>query len=150
MPDWEAELRDLLARLDVSYERRASEMEAHLPPDTADEQPNEGFEDGSEIGSDEPDVVRVGAPVFAVDPKDVRRDMEATLARLDKLTRTGQLERDIYDDIVISLHAVMRPLPRTLTPSKRTDWRLTSTSAALRLSRALMRLSFRMAPPIER
>ena len=140
MSDWEDEMRDLLAQLDVLYDGRIPNASPTLPPDDHGE---DGADESDAIGLDEVDA-------SAIEAKAVRTDMEATLARLDKLTSAGQLDRTVRDDFVIAMRAIVRPLPARPSPASREEWQITSAAAALHLSRAVMRLTFRMAPPLER
>jgi hypothetical protein len=139
MPEWEDELRDLLAHLDVLYDGR------DLQPRVlnSDEDADAGSDDAAGYGD-------LDASMLAMEAGAVRTDMEATLARLDQLASAGQLDRTVRDDFVIVMRALVRSLPARPSPAARAEWQLTSAAAALRLSRAVMRLSFRMAPPLER
>ena len=134
MADWEDALRELLACLEVVYDGRASGTLPELP----------SRDDGADASGE------LDPSALALEARAVRTDMEATLARLDQLTQVGQLERAVRDDFVVAVRALMRPLPKRATPAEQEEWQVTSAAAALRLSRAVMRLTFRMAPPIER
>jgi hypothetical protein len=141
MPEWEDELRDLLAHLDVLYDGRDLQPKALNPDGDGD------------AGGDDSDARGYGdldASMLAMEAGAVRTDMEATLARLDQLTSAGQLDRTVRNDFVIAMRALVRPLPSRPSQAARAEWQLTSAAAALRLSRAVMRLSSRLAPPLER
>jgi hypothetical protein len=142
MPDWEAELKDLLAQLDVLYDLGEPDFSADLPTDETDEETVDEANDTR--------AAQFDTSMLALEARAARADTRATLARLESLTRSGQLDPEVRDDIVIALRTLMRPLPRRASQSMMNEWQIESTTAVLRLSRAIMRLTFRMAPPIER
>src|SRR5579885_984916 len=110
MADWQGELRALLASLDVSLDPDPSVSNGRTRHEVADDPPRahgrsagkDVGDDGEAAGSDEhpPDGIEVSA---------VRSEMEATLERVVRLVRDGQMERTLRDDIIYVLRALTRP-----------------------------------------
>jgi hypothetical protein len=147
MPDWESELSELLGALDVLPEQaplldeqvsvdqirptgrgsapRPDIDERELPPLSGQSGDSLPF-DGDEVSA-------------------VRREMEATLARVAYLARIGRLDRSLRDDVVFVLQALTRPHPTALAASERQEWHLGNAAAVLHFCRVVMRLT----PPAE-
>lgn len=106
MPDWQGELDALLAALDVSFEDDDGSAprlleSSHAPGDGPEADPlwssrlfarEETVQDGEEVGA-------------------IRSEIEATLAQIVALARTGRIDRDLRDDVIFVLHALTRPRP---------------------------------------
>lgn len=145
MPEWEAELKDLLAQLDVWYDLRDPDIAADLPADETDDETVDAFD---EPGADQ--AGQFDPAVLALTSSAARTDTQATLARLESLMRSGQLEPEVREDFVHTLLAITRKPPRRASESVRGEWQLETTAALLHFSRLVMRLTFRMAPPVQR
>jgi hypothetical protein len=142
MRNWEDDLQDLLARLDVLYGQHPSDAQSAAPLDgAADDGGNECDDSGSR---------QLDASMLELEAAAVQTDMEATLARLGQLIRAGHLDPEVREDVVFVHEALKRTIPKRASQSLRDDWQITSVAAVLHLSRALMRLTFRLAPPLER
>jgi hypothetical protein len=150
MADWEAELATLLRELDVSLERdalsdRRPKSQGALanatgrPPATEEPAAVDGDSLGLEMATQAPGVEddEVSA---------VRSEIEATLARVMHMTRAGQLEPALRDDVVFVLKALTRPRPAALRPRERHEWQLDSAAAVLHFCRVVLRLTRALAP----
>lgn len=151
MPDWEIELRDLLRSLDVSLEPGASRpVPVELPV---------SFPRGGAL-ADESDpsdsMVRAFERTYdqALDPgtpegeeiSAIRQEIEATVARVVHLTRTGQLDPALRDDVVFVLRALTRTHPTARDTKVRDEWDLASAAAVLHFCRVILRLTGPLAP----
>lgn len=143
MADWQGQLRDLLASLNVSLDPNDSipratdsraESSSRLPIPT-DEMP--------------PSALTVDdAPADGVEVSAVRSEIEFTVARVVKLERDGAIDRVMRDDVIYVLQALTRPappLPRSALPRRRRrdpsqEWNLASAAAVLRFCRIVSRL----------
>jgi plasmid stabilization system protein ParE len=142
MRNWEDDLQEVLARLDVLYGQNPSDGgSGTLLDGAAEENSNECDDSGSR---------QLDASMLELEASAVQTDMEATLARLGQLIRAGHLDPEVREDVVFVHEALKRTIPRRASQSARDDWQITSVAAVLHLSRALMRLTFRLAPPLER
>lgn len=153
MPDWEIELRDLLRSLDVSLEPRATrQVPVELPVmfprggALADESdPSDSMvralershEQTLEQGEPEGDEINA-----------IRQEIKATVARVVHLTRTGQLDPALRDDVVFVLRALTRTHPATLEAQVRDEWDLASAAAVLHFCRVVLRLTGPLAPDV--
>jgi hypothetical protein len=148
MADWEAELASLLRALGVSLEHESRPSDgadgAHsvtlLGPTVTVDAGDSGefaFDPQAEPGAPE--------PVDGDEVRAVRREIEATLARVVRLTRAGQLDPALRDDIVFVLRALIRPIPPTSGAAARDEWDLASAAAVLHFCRVVLRLTGR--PP---
>jgi hypothetical protein len=142
MPNWQAELEQLLARLQVSMDRG-------IATETAD---GNAYMDAPPAG-----VARkmVGpsnyAPSEEVAPVDgeevtaVRNELEATVRRVFAMAKAGQIEPSLRDDVLFVLQALTRPHPRRPRPASPDDssgeWQLASAAAVLHFCRIVLRLS---------
>jgi phospholipase/lecithinase/hemolysin len=146
MADWESELQDLLRTLDVSLEQNALLTIPAEPPALsafggalADESdPSDSmvraFEQAYEQPTDlaTPDGMEINA---------IRQEIEATVARVVSLTRAGQLDRAVRDDVVLVLRALTRPHPSMRNQQTHDDWHLASAAAILHFCRVVLRLT---------
>lgn len=149
MPDWEAELAALLNALDVSFERDST-----YEGDAADPSRTELDDDtGADLDIDTPNGTSVPGDVsieqLSRDDDEVsavRNEIEATLARVIRLTRTGQLDRALRDDVVFVLQALTRPCPTPARAGDQDEWQLASAAAVLHFCRVVMRLTHTLSP----
>ncbi len=143
MADWQGQLRDLLASLNVSLDPndsvpRATDLRAESfsrMPVPTDEMPPTApnMED---------------APTDGVEVSAVRSEIEFTVARVVQLERAGLIDRVMRDDVIYVLQALTRPappLPRSALPRRRRrdpsqEWNLASAAAVLRFCRIVSRL----------
>lgn len=157
MADWEAELATLLRELDVSLERDGlSERRPDTQGTLADVAITGDLPAGGEPASVERDVLGLepASPAPGVEDDEVsavRSEIEATLARVMHMTRAGQLEPALRDDVVFVLKALTRPRPAALRPRERHEWQLDSAAAVLHFCRMVLRLTRALAPetPLE-
>ena len=143
MADWQGQLKDLLASLNVSLDPNDSmpratdpraESSSRLPIPT-DEMPS------SALNVDD-------APADGVEVSAVRSEIEFTVARVVRLERAGRIDRVMRDDVIYALQALTRPappLPRSALPRRRKhdpsqEWNLASAAAVLRFCRLVYRL----------
>ena len=143
MADWQGQLKDLLASLNVSLDPNDSmpratdpraESSSRLPIPT-DEMPS------SALNVDD-------APAAGVEVSAVRSEIEFTVARVVRLERAGAIDRVMRDDVIYVLQALTRPappLPRSALPRRRRrdpsqEWNLASAAAVLRFCRIVSRL----------
>lgn len=143
MADWQGQLADLLASLNVSLDPneslpRATDLRAEslsrmtIP---TDEMPPAAMS--------VEDVVVDGDEVSAV-----RSEIEFTVARVVRLERAGLIDRVMRDDVIYALQALTRPappFPRPTLPRRRRhdpsqEWNLASAAAVLRFCRLVHRL----------
>lgn len=144
MADWQGQLADLLASLNVSLDPnesipRATDLRAEsfsrMPIPTDEILP-------AALSGDD-------APVDGVEVSAVRSELEFTVARIVQLERAGLIDRIMRDDVIYVLQALTRPappLPRTTLPRRRKvdpyqEWNLASAAAVLRFCRLVHRLS---------
>jgi hypothetical protein len=141
MADWQGQLADLLASLNVSLDPNESaprstdlrgESFSRLPVPT-DEVP-------SAVASIE-DTPSEGVEVSAV-----RSEIEFIVARVVELERAGVIDREVRDDVIYVLQALTRPAPPprpALSLRRRYDsdqeWNLSSAAAVLRFCRLIQR-----------
>jgi hypothetical protein len=156
MLDWEAELTTLLRELGVLLEEDepAAGLTALAPAPAAApqslpavESAGAGTLDGDvalplDLPEDQP-------PAEGDEISAVRREIEATLARVVSLTRAGLLEPALRDDVVFVLQALTRPRPAALRPRERTEWQLASAAAVLHFCRVVLRLTHALAPEVD-
>lgn len=143
MADWQGQLKDLLASLNVSLDPNDSipratdpraESSSRLPIPT-DEMPS------AALSVDD-------APADGIEVSAVRSEIEFTVARVVKLERDGAIDRVMRDDVIYVLQALTRPappLPRSALPRRRRrdpsqEWNLASAAAVLRFCRIVSRL----------
>jgi hypothetical protein len=144
MPDWEAELTALLHDLGVQVEG-ASAPHDPTPAPNASRRPI-GVErwplESGTLPAELPEepMANDGDEVSAV-----RREIEATLARVVDLARAGLLDPALRDDVVFVLQALTRPRPRGLRARDRTEWQLASAAAVLHFCRVVLRLTQTLA-----
>lgn len=128
MPHWEDELRTLLQHLGVSLEEMA--------PFDAEDPPTDSMvrEWEAQANDDDPDEDQ-----FSV----IRREMEATLQEVARLSQAGQMEPALRDDVVHVLRALTNPPP--LSGADIEEWRYTSAAAVLHFCRLILRLAHALA-----
>jgi hypothetical protein len=151
MPDWEAELTALLHALDVRLEHDplfadAASGDADGPGGERAQFADE-FEH-CELGALPLDLLAEQQPVDGEEVSAVRHEIEATLARVVRLTRTGQLDPALRDDVVFVLQALTRPRPAAPRPD-RDEWQLASAAAVLHFCRVVHRLTSPLEPDAE-
>ncbi|HKD76813.1 MAG TPA: hypothetical protein VKB76_15010 [Ktedonobacterales bacterium] len=131
MSHWEEELQSLLASLGVSLEDgEASEV---MPDDeSADTLMPPSAQAAADRSNNEQREI-------------VKREMQATVFAVDRLTRAGYLEPAVHHDVVRVLHALMRPAPDDANDSQ--EWQLTSAAAVLRFCRIVLRLTKALTQP---
>ncbi len=143
MADWQGQLADLLASLNVSLDPnesvpRATDLRAESfsrMPIPTDEMPP------AALGVDD-------MPADGVEVSAVRSEIEFTVARFVRLERAGLIDRVMRDDVIYVLQALTRPapqLPRPTLPRRRRadpyqEWNLASAAAVLRFCRLVHRL----------
>jgi hypothetical protein len=140
MSNWEHELETLLTRLGVRWES--------LPPnepgadgDLADAADLDGLIDadlGDEnweaVEDDDLDQVSV-----------VRREMQATVARVTRMVRVGRLDSAIRDDVLLVLRALCKSPPQPDEGESEEDAHLATASAILHFCRIVLRLTHALA-----
>lgn len=146
MADWQGQLADLLASLNVSLDPNESvpratdlraESLARMPIPSDDTPP-------AVLSAEE--IPAEGDEVSAV-----RSEIEFIVARVVRLESTGMIDRVMRDDVIYVLQALTRPAPPvprpTLSRRRRRDpyqeWNLLSAAAVLRFCR----LVHRQLPP---
>ncbi len=152
MPDWEAELTALLHALDVRLERdplfaEAASGDADRPGHERDHELADDFE-RCELGALPLDLLAEQQPVEGEEVSAVRHEIEATLARVVRLTRSGQLDPALRDDVVFVLQALTRPRPAA-PRAERDEWQLASAAAVLHFCRVVHRLTSPLEPDTE-
>lgn len=142
MADWQSQLADLLASLNVSLDPNESAPRAiDLRAESLARMP---------VPTDETVLPVAGAedaPVEGVEVSAVRSEIEFIVARVVELERVGEIDRVLRDDVLYVLQALTRsapPTPRpTLSLRRRHDsdqeWELTSAAAVLRFCRLVQR-----------
>jgi len=141
MADWQGQLADLLASLNVSLDPNESvpraidlrsESFSRMPIPTEETTPS---------GASAED-----APVEGVEVSAVRSEIEFIVARVVDLERAGVIDRVLRDDVIYVLQALTRPAPPTPRPTllrRRHDadqeWDLASAAAVLRFCRLIQR-----------
>ncbi|HEX6542732.1 MAG TPA: hypothetical protein VF040_13335 [Ktedonobacterales bacterium] len=147
MADWQGQLADLLASLNVSLDPNESVPRAtDLRADSLSRMP---------IPTDEtppPVLSAEEMPVEGDEITAVRSEIEFIVARVVRLERAGMIGRVMRDDVIYVLQALTRPAPPaprpTLTRRRRSDpyqeWNLASAAAVLRFCR----LIHRQLPPL--
>ena len=143
MADWQGQLKDLLASLNVSLDPnesvpRATDLRAESysrMPVPTDEMPPSA-------------LIAEDAPADGVEVSAVRSEIEFTVARVVRLERAGRIDRVMRDDVIYALQALTRPAPpiqRSALPRRRKhdpsqEWNLASAAAVLRFCRLVYRL----------
>ncbi len=142
MADWQGQLADLLASLNVSLDPnesvpRATDLRAEsfsrMPIPIEEAPPNA-------LSAEE-------APADGIEVSAVRSEIEFIVAHVVRLERAGVIDRVVRDDIIYVLQALTRPIPPaprpTLTRRRRRDpyqeWDLASAAAVLRFCRLIHR-----------
>jgi hypothetical protein len=139
MPDWEAELAALLQQLDVTLERGTL---AEAAVDGLQSPATEFSSDAADSGSAFETSARSDAPSARDDEVSaIRNEIEATVARVAHLARTGQLDRAVRDDVVFVLQALTRPQPIAAGADDQDEWQLASAAAVLHFCRLVLRLT---------
>lgn len=162
MADWESELQDLLRTLDVSLEQDDLPSVHSVPSITARSFRVSAL-DGSLADESDPSDSMVRAfeqsgehrayeqtneqdTAQSVELHAIRQEIEATIARVARLTRAGQLDRALRDDVVLVLRALTRPHPPAVNPQTQDDWNLASAAAILHFCRVVLRLTNQLEP----
>ncbi|HEY7339874.1 MAG TPA: hypothetical protein VH591_03250 [Ktedonobacterales bacterium] len=141
MADWQGQLADLLASLNVSLDPNESvpraidlrsESFSRMPIPTEETQPS--------------GVSAEDAPIEGIEVSAVRSEIEFIVARVVELERAGAIDRVLRDDVIYVLQALTRPAPLTPRPTllrRRHDadqeWDLASAAAVLRFCRLIQR-----------
>ena len=142
MADWQGQLADLLASLNVSLDPNESAPRAtDLRADSFSRMPIPTEEAPPTILSAEE------MPADGVEVSAVRSEIEFIVARVVRLERTGVIDRVVRDDVIYVLQALTRPAPPaprpTLSRRRRHDpyqeWNLASAAAVLRFCRLIHR-----------
>lgn len=156
MPNWEAELTELLRELGVllvDEDPTVALTTLDLTPAAArDPALSPGAAQGGPFEEDIAPPLNLPEDQLPADGDEVsavRREIEATLARVVGLTRAGLLEPALRDDVVFVLQALTRPRPTTLRARDRTEWQLASAAAVLHFCRVVLRLTHALAPEVE-
>ena len=140
MSNWELELETLLNRLGVRWES--------LPPnepgadgDLSDPAEVDGLvdadlgdEDWEALEDDDLDQVSV-----------VRREMQATVGRVTRMVRIGQLDSAIRDDVLLVLRALCRSHPQPDEGESEEDAQLATAAAILHFCRIVLRMTHALA-----
>jgi hypothetical protein len=143
MSNWEHELETLLSRLGVRWES--------LPPnepgtdradvDLAHAADVDGLiaadlenDDWETLEEDDLDQVSV-----------VRREMQATVARVTRMVRSGRLDSAIKDDVLLVLRALCRSQPQPDEGESEEDAQLATAAAILHFCRIVLRLTHALA-----
>lgn len=126
MSQWEEELKALLASLGVSLEGTESSdislegaASASLPPTRMHTH-----------AANDADIVQRDL---------VRREVQATVNEVTRLTRAGHLDPTLHADIMRVLQALTRSAPTAASDAE--EWGLTSSAAVLRFCRIVLRLT---------
>ena len=142
MADWQGQLADLLASLNVSLDPNESVPRAiDLRAESFSRMP---------VPTEEAPPAAVSAedlPVEGVEVSAVRSEIEFIVARVVELERSGVVDRVLRDDVIYVLQALTRPAPPTPRPTlslrRRHDsdqeWDLASAAAVLRFCRLIQR-----------
>ena len=141
MADWQGQLADLLASLNVSLDPNESVPRAiDLRSESFSRMP---------IPTEEtlqPGVSAEDVPVEGVEVSAVRSEIEFIVGRVVELERAGVIDRVLRDDVIYVLQALTRPAPPTPRPTllrRRHDsdqeWDLASAAAVLRFCRLIQR-----------
>jgi hypothetical protein len=143
MADWQGQLADLLASLNVSLDPNESVPRAtDLRTESFSRMPIPTEEAPPAVLSAE------DMPVEGEEVSAVRSEIEFIVARVVRLERAGVIDRVVRDDVIYVLQALTRPAPPaprpTLTRRRRHDsdqeWNLASAAAVLRFCRLIHRL----------
>lgn len=157
MPDWESEVRDLLRTLNVSLEPGVS-LESNTPQHVPVKLPVSFLRGGALADEGDPSDSTVRAFERSFEqaleqgtPEDdeitaIRQEIEATVARVVHLTRAGQLDPALRDDVVLVLRALTRAHPGVLDAHSRDEWDLASAAAVLHFCRVVLRLTGPLTP----
>src|SRR5690242_13875051 len=141
MADWQGQLADLLASLNVSLDPNESAPRAiDLRAESFSRMPIPTEEAPPAINAED-------APVEGVEVSAVRSEIEFIVARVVELERVGVIDRVQRDDVIYVLQALTRPAPPTPRPTlslrRRHDsdqeWDLASAAAVLRFCRLIQR-----------
>jgi hypothetical protein len=142
MSNWELELETLLNRLGVRWEAvPPHEPTAAADADLADPAELDGKIDADLKSADWETVEDDDLDQVSV----VRREMQATVARVAHMVRSGQLDSAIRDDVVLVLRALCRPQPRPDKGESEEDAQLATAAAILRFCRIVLRLTHALA-----
>jgi hypothetical protein len=145
MPDWEAELSALLHALDVRLEGEPYLAEQSMGGGADRHGLGSDPEDGGDLydlGIAPVDLPGEHAPGEGDEVSAVRHEIEATLARVVRLSRTGQLDPALRDDVVFVLQALTRPQQSVpATEPEHDEWHLASAAAVLHFCRVVHRLT---------
>jgi len=141
MADWQGQLADLLASLNVSLDPNESVPRAiDLRSESFTRMPIP-IEETSPSGASAED-----APAEGVEVSAVRSEIEFIVARVVDLERAGVIDRVLRDDVIYVLQALTRPAPPIPRPTllrRRHDadqeWDLASAAAVLRFCRLIQR-----------
>jgi hypothetical protein len=142
MADWQGQLADLLASLNVSLDPNESVPRGiDLRADSLSRMPIP-TEEGQPGGMAADDLPADGDEVSAV-----RSEIEFIVGRVVQLERAGVIDRFTRDDVIYVLQALIRPVPpmprpfiaRRRTPDPYQEWNLGSAAAVLRFCRFVHR-----------
>ncbi len=144
MPNWQAELEQLLASLNVNIDRgMATHSMRHSPLINSG---SSAFDDFDPSLVPDPAIGREDAAPDGDEVAAVRNEIEATVRRVVAMTESGLLEASVRDDVLFVLQALTRPQPhhrrRQLSPADSSgEWQLTSAAAVLHFCRIVLRLT---------
>jgi hypothetical protein len=140
MSNWENELEIILSRLGVRWESplpnepeidadaaEAAELAAMMGDDLENE-------DWGKLEDDDLDQVGV-----------VRREIQATVSRVARMARAGQLDGVIKDDVLFVLRALCRSQPQAEDGESEEDAQLATAAAILHFCRIVLRLTHALA-----
>lgn len=142
MADWQGQLADLLASLNVSLDPNESVPRAtDLRAESLSRMQTPSDELPPPVMSAE-DLPAEGDEISAV-----RSEIEFIVARVVRLERAGVIERVMRDDVIYVLQALTRPAPpaprptlaRRRRPDPYQEWNLSSAAAVLRFCRLIHR-----------
>ncbi len=143
MSNWERELETLLNRLGVRWEA--------VPPDEpGGNAADADLADPAELdGLIDADLESADWEAVEDDDLDqvsvVRREMQATVARVARMVRSGQLDSAIRDDVLLVLRALCRPQLKPDEGESEEDAQLATAAAILHFCRIVLRLTHALA-----